>query len=570
MTLDLDSIKDFKRERYDDLHRFGKAIQKFFLWQYLEYFPENTILPTIQNSEFRVKSDDSLARNVKEHGYSDVHKPGDISDLVGTRLIVYFDDDIRGFLDSTDLESVFGKEANDSYGEKSGGNGYRSFHFIVTLDSNSLFYKYLRESDKKAFLGLKCEVQARTIIQHAFAESNHQLNYKYPLYIGEELPISVQNEWSDASDSLDQVDKKISALKKKYESEFAMSDRKPEHGGAKFEYLGESSYSSYDCFDFEGVRYGYVMLIRPPIEAYPVVEIDETFFDINKKFLATGVSGISESYKKEMWEKLEKNRPDAIGRITFDSMVPRVVDWDGKDGGKLKVQRAMYSDQVVSNHKFALNEEIPGTNTKVRELAFAPDGSFKSFADSPFSNTIGVCCVVKTADSKWVLSHRGANVAFDPGVLGCSTSGALEWDELGQWGTKDFLNWFAGGLVREYQEELGVDADDLGESLIFLGFGREIDRCGKPQAFFLIEENSLKFDELKQRWRIYADSVITKENQAPEFVDISGVSTETLQKLISADVSIVLDAISEFGGVRGISEELRANVALALEYYATQ
>ncbi len=564
----LNEIISFKNTRYSELERFGKISKQFLAWKFIDSIP-TTALSILQSAEFRVKNDISIQRNFNNKLYSEFETPAEISDLVGIRIVAYFLDDLVKFCNKENIFQLFGKKAKTTLEYYTDEYGYRSYHFEIELDCESELYHYLRKADLFAFSGIICEVQARTIIQHAFAESNHQLNYKYEQITNKKLPDEAKNIWANASIKLDGVDQSISALKKQWaeQSEF----RKPQNMNHQitFKYQGKENYSQYNCLTINNVIYGYQMQLEFNKDEIPEIVVDEEFFNIDKIF--EKVVKV-EKYKSRMWRQLEQNKPESIARITHDSMVPRIVDWDCEQM-KLTVQRAMYSDQVVSNHKFALNEIIPESkNIRVRELAFTEEGLLKSFSASPFSNTIGVSCIVRTQDEKWLLSHRGTNVAYDPGILGCSASGALEWDELGNWGEKDFLSWFAAGLIREYVEELGADmggdlkSTDLGNRIIFLGFGREIERCGKPQMFFFIKEPTKTFKDLKQMWRIYADNVIQKEGQMPEFKDIIGVDTETLLELVSADEAKVINAIKKSNAGSGISEEIRTNAVLALKY----
>lgn len=52
--------------------------------------------------------------------------------------------------------------------------GYLSVHYFLKLNN-----KRLALSEYKGYKGLKCEVQVRTLLQHAWAEIEHDRNYKF-------------------------------------------------------------------------------------------------------------------------------------------------------------------------------------------------------------------------------------------------------------------------------------------------------------------------------------------------------------------------------------------------------
>lgn len=566
MPVSLEEILEFRNDRFLDLERFGNITRQFLAWKFLDSVPP-TAISILQQSDTRVKSDKSIADNFKSGEYDSVGDTTCLTDLVGARIVVYFLDHLSQFCTRENIALLFGTKAAATL-EKYQADGYASYHFLLAVEQPSIFFSSLRPDDRIRFQGLVCEVQARTILQHAFAENNHQLNYKYKRLTGNDLPVDAKCDWLDAAKLVDQADQAVLTLKQQFEN--AVEFRTPATMTRKvtFQYRGDASYRNHGCFDYSGVVYGYTLDI-PEGTASPRILVRDDVFEIDERMRA--VCGV-ERYKQQVWETLERLRPESIRRVTHDSMTVRVYDYDPSDN-VLTLQRAMYSDQVVSNHKFALDLEIPSTSHTVLQANLYPDGKFKSFLDSPFANTIGVCCIVRTKDDLWILSHHGTNKAYEPGLLGCSSAGALEWDELGSWGReRDFSSWFKHGMFREFIEELGVDmefqtsVETLDEYIQFVGFGREVDRGGKPQAFFFVDERTKDFSDIREMWRIYADSVLSKPGATPEFKDIVGVPTDELRSMISDDPDLVIAAVRRTGAGSGIAEELRANAALAFRH----
>jgi putative GTP pyrophosphokinase len=121
----------------------------------------------------RVKDEESISRKIKrkEGKYSSLNE---ITDIVGIRIITYFEDDVdkiaeiikREFaidqLNSVDKRIV----ENDKF-------GYRSLHYIISFSEDRLGL-----IENKFFLNLKAEIQIRSILQHAWAEIEHDIGYK--------------------------------------------------------------------------------------------------------------------------------------------------------------------------------------------------------------------------------------------------------------------------------------------------------------------------------------------------------------------------------------------------------
>ncbi|QGU02354.1 GTP pyrophosphokinase YwaC [Corynebacterium kalinowskii] len=95
----------------------------------------------------------------------------DIKDIIGIRITTYFSADIPVVLD------VLGKQFNvlksvDKAAETriAGGFGYGSHHMILQVPEDS--------DDLAPYRGFTFEVQVRTVLQHAWAEFEHDIRYK--------------------------------------------------------------------------------------------------------------------------------------------------------------------------------------------------------------------------------------------------------------------------------------------------------------------------------------------------------------------------------------------------------
>ena len=145
--------------------------------------------------EGRVKEYNSFQRKMSG---KDIDNPEEIFDLVGLRVICFILSDVRKVNEV--IEKNFGVvEKRENTKEV----GYRSVHYIVLVSEDRL---KLPEYEK--FKGLKFEIQIRTILEHAWAEIEHDRNYKSE----SELPADLQQGFSQLSKDLQSADERFQKL----------------------------------------------------------------------------------------------------------------------------------------------------------------------------------------------------------------------------------------------------------------------------------------------------------------------------------------------------------------------
>ena len=100
----------------------------------------------------------------------------DLTDLVGIRIIVYTLGDVvkAAELIQTEFEVDHTNSIDKSKIIESDRVGYLSVHYIAQLDRNRAIL-----TEYKSYQDLKCEIQIRTMLQHAWAEIEHDRNYKF-------------------------------------------------------------------------------------------------------------------------------------------------------------------------------------------------------------------------------------------------------------------------------------------------------------------------------------------------------------------------------------------------------
>ena len=122
----------------------------------------------------RAKSCESLADKLsrEEREYQAL---SEVTDLAGMRIITYFADDVDAVATMIEREFAVIPERSIDKGKALDPDrfGYLSLHYVCTLsDERARLLEYARYKE------CVCEIQVRSILQHAWAEIEHDLGYK--------------------------------------------------------------------------------------------------------------------------------------------------------------------------------------------------------------------------------------------------------------------------------------------------------------------------------------------------------------------------------------------------------
>jgi len=122
----------------------------------------------------RVKEESSLQNKLAKSNKK-YHHLQEITDLCGLRIITYFEDEVDQVANFIRKEFAIDMDNSIDKRKVLGPDqfGYLSLHLIVALTDNQV---QLKEYQK--FKGCKVEIQIRSILQHAWAEIEHDLEYK--------------------------------------------------------------------------------------------------------------------------------------------------------------------------------------------------------------------------------------------------------------------------------------------------------------------------------------------------------------------------------------------------------
>lgn len=142
-------------------------------------------------------------------------KLSDISDLAGVRIILFFEDDINQVVKMLDREFNVVKKENyniEKYQLKPPDRfGYYSSHVDVMLNKRREMLE-----EYKCYKNLKCEIQIRTILQHAWAEIEHDIGYKPRIYEENKKAVEIRRMLSQNSALLEVADNNFVEIRKKF------------------------------------------------------------------------------------------------------------------------------------------------------------------------------------------------------------------------------------------------------------------------------------------------------------------------------------------------------------------
>jgi ppGpp synthetase/RelA/SpoT-type nucleotidyltranferase len=144
--------------------------------------------------EYRVKSEDSLAGKLELKG-GKYKSLADITDIIGLRVITFYTDDVDKVASA--VERLFVVDWDNSVDKRKiheiDSFGYLSLHYICSKDG----FPY------------RFEIQMRTVLQHAWANMNHDTGYKS----GVEVPKVYLRNLSRLAGMLELVDEQFSLIR---------------------------------------------------------------------------------------------------------------------------------------------------------------------------------------------------------------------------------------------------------------------------------------------------------------------------------------------------------------------
>lgn len=148
----------------------------------------------------RVKTPEGLQQKIArpERTYTDLW---DITDLAGFRVITYFEDSIQHVARTIEkaLDVDFANSVNKLKSDDHQKFGYRSLHYVCKWP----------DLPNRPVPNARFEIQIRTVLQHAWAEIEHDIGYKAT----EEIPGLFRRRFSQVASLLEVADREFVAIR---------------------------------------------------------------------------------------------------------------------------------------------------------------------------------------------------------------------------------------------------------------------------------------------------------------------------------------------------------------------
>ena len=180
-------LAEYRRES-PRFHRMASEVQKNLEWT----FAEAGII--VAATESRVKTEESLAGKLALKG-GKYKSLSDITDIVGLRVITFYIDDVDKVASA--VERLFEVDWENSVDKRKiheiDSFGYLSLHYICSVPG----FPY------------RFEIQMRTVLQHAWANLNHDTGYKS----GVEVPREYLRNLSRLAGMLELADEQFSRIR---------------------------------------------------------------------------------------------------------------------------------------------------------------------------------------------------------------------------------------------------------------------------------------------------------------------------------------------------------------------
>ncbi len=190
--------------QYRSLQPAYRKLSETVLQRLKAFFAETGLV--VATIEHRVKSEKSLEGKLRLKGdkYRDIY---DITDIVGLRVITFYIDDVDKI--ASVLERLFEIDWEHSVDKRKlheiDSFGYLSLHYICRMPKSACDDPTFPELSQIPF-----EVQMRTVLQHAWANMNHDTGYKS----GVEIPSIYRRNMSRLAGMLELVDDEFSRIRR--------------------------------------------------------------------------------------------------------------------------------------------------------------------------------------------------------------------------------------------------------------------------------------------------------------------------------------------------------------------
>ncbi|WP_160073457.1 GTP pyrophosphokinase [Pseudoclavibacter sp. 8L] len=156
----------------------------------------------VHAARYRVKSRKSATRKMQNSG-GEYETLADLHDLLGLRVIVYFPDQVDRVSEILQGEFTVVQVKDKRTTDDPRIFGYASVHLKVSTSGSRLVLP-----EWARFKDVVFEIQIRTILQHAWAEIEHDMGYQ-----GDDVPAEFTRTFSAISGALELLDRNFQQLR---------------------------------------------------------------------------------------------------------------------------------------------------------------------------------------------------------------------------------------------------------------------------------------------------------------------------------------------------------------------
>lgn len=197
--------------------RISQLIKEFderkYIYDEFEECLNNLIKQLLKHTDAAIHAVSSR-RKGRDSFISKINKPGkayanisEITDLVGIRITTYFESEVDKVKDIIERELEIDTENSVDKRKLHDPDrfGYMSLHYVVKLTPSRLSLP-----EYSSFKDMKAEIQIRSILQHTWAEIEHDLGYKSKYSV----PKNLKRRFSQLSSLLELADREFLEIRK--------------------------------------------------------------------------------------------------------------------------------------------------------------------------------------------------------------------------------------------------------------------------------------------------------------------------------------------------------------------
>jgi ppGpp synthetase/RelA/SpoT-type nucleotidyltranferase len=198
-----------------------------------------------------------------------------IQDFAGIRIITYVEDEVdqvcKVIEDNFKIDQNNSSNKSDELGIDK--VGYKSVHYVATLKNDRLKLPEYRQYKGKYF-----EIQVRTILQHAWAEIEHDRNYKF----SGKLPHDISRRFKILSGALEMADREFNSISQEIDSISQDVSTRTQSGDLDIllssttltQFLNDRFSSLIESMD-EGIVVSSSTTVIDELESYGITKLDQ-------------------------------------------------------------------------------------------------------------------------------------------------------------------------------------------------------------------------------------------------------------------------------------------------------